>query len=62
MCVEGLALVVSLLCFICLLNGGGDVWRRIARFCVVSGAIGVFLLVLAQVIGIRMVEGREDKN
>ena len=61
-CAEGVAVAMSLLCFIILLNGGGDVWRRIARFCVISGAAGVFLLVMAHAIGIRMVEGPQDKT
>jgi hypothetical protein len=59
---EGVAVAVSLLCFIILLNGGGDIWRRIARFCVISGATGVCLLVMAHVVGVRMVEGPQDKT
>jgi hypothetical protein len=59
---EGVALALSVLSFFALLSGGGEDWRMIARFCVVSGALGVLLLVLAKAVGVRMIEQQTDRQ
>ena len=57
---EVVVIGVFLLCFICLLQGGSDVWREIARFCFGFGAFGLVLLLLAQLVGLQMVEEPPD--
>lgn len=57
---EGVLLALAVLSFFALGYSGGEGWRKLARFFVGAGALGVFLLVLAMIIGIQMDEDRPE--
>jgi hypothetical protein len=57
----GVALALGFLSFVCIARGAGEAWRTLFRVCVWFGWLTTLLLVLAKLVGVRMVESPPNK-